>query len=90
MGLRFENFEWAYEVNFEKVIYCKDICKILKEVLYDNKDLNFYLEFGSKYVKLIDGVYFLIIFLLLSDRKSVKNFEKELIEFVKKLREDNV
>lgn len=77
-------------MNFEKVIYSKEICKILKEVLYDNKDLNFYLEFGSKYVKLIGGVYYLIIFLLLSDRKSVKNFEKELIEFIEKLRGNRI
>lgn len=77
-------------MNFEKVIYCKEICKILKEVLYDNKDLNFYLEFGSKYVKLISGVNYLIISLLLSDRKSVKNFEKELIEFIKRLRENRI
>ncbi|WP_164868175.1 hypothetical protein [Helicobacter pylori] len=40
--------------------------------------------------KLTDGAYSLTIPSSLSDRKSVKNFEKELTEFVKKLRENRI
>ncbi|MFT2659077.1 hypothetical protein [Helicobacter pylori] len=77
-------------MNPEKATHCKDIRKILKEALHDNKDLKLYLESGSKHAKLTDGVHSLTIPSSPSDRKSVKNFEKELTEFVKKLRENGI
>ncbi|MBM0611649.1 hypothetical protein JQ303_03395 [Helicobacter pylori] len=77
-------------MNPEKATHCKEIRKILKEALHGNKDLNLYLEPGSKHAKLTDGAYSLIIPSSPSDRKSVKNFEKELTEFVKKLRENRI
>ncbi len=77
-------------MNPEKATHCKEIRKILKEVLHDNKDLNLYLESGSKHAKLTDGAHHLIIPSSPSDRKSVKNFEKELTEFIKKLRENGI
>ncbi|RVZ19990.1 hypothetical protein FE364_06115 [Helicobacter pylori] len=77
-------------MNPEKATHCKEIRKILKEVLHDNKDLNLYLEPGSKHAKLTDGAYSLTIPSSPSDRKSVKNFEKELTEFVKKLRGNRI
>lgn len=77
-------------MNPEKTTHCKEICKILKEALHGNKDLNLYLEPGSKHAKLTDGAYSLTIPSSPSDRKSVKNFEKELTEFVKKLRENRI
>ncbi|RKV29164.1 hypothetical protein DD746_05920 [Helicobacter pylori] len=77
-------------MNPEKATHCKEIRKILKEVLHDNKDLNLYLEPGSKHTKLTDGAYSLTIPSSPSDRKSVKNFEKELTEFVKKLRGNRI
>ncbi len=42
-------------MNPEKATHCKDIRKILKEALHDNKDLNLYLESGGKHAKLTDG-----------------------------------
>ncbi|GAA8358681.1 hypothetical protein HpDR37_14920 [Helicobacter pylori] len=77
-------------MNPEKATHCKEIRKILKEVLHDNKDLNLYLEPGSKHAKLTDGAYSLTIPSSPSDRKSTKNFEKELTEFIKKLRENRI
>ncbi|QIC81783.1 hypothetical protein G3M67_06600 [Helicobacter pylori] len=77
-------------MNPEKATHCKEIRKILKEALYDNKDLNLYLEPGSKHAKLTDGVYSLTISSSPSDRKSAKNFEKELTEFIKKLRGNRI
>ncbi|GAA9973139.1 hypothetical protein VN0948_07630 [Helicobacter pylori] len=79
-------------MNPEKATHCKDIRKILKEALHDNKDLNLYLESGSKHAKLTDGAHSLTIPSSPSDRKSVKNFEKELTEteFIKKLRENKI
>ncbi|WP_121074491.1 hypothetical protein [Helicobacter pylori] len=74
-------------MNPEEATHSKEIRKILKEALHDNKDLNLYLESGSKHAKLTDGAYSLTIPSSPSDRKSVKNFEKELTEFIKKLRE---
>ncbi|GHS17835.1 hypothetical protein VN1288_04120 [Helicobacter pylori] len=65
-------------MNPEKATHCKDIRKILKETLHDNKDLNLYLESGGKHAKLTDGAHSLTIPSSPSDRKSVKNFEKEL------------
>ncbi|NHA88820.1 hypothetical protein [Helicobacter pylori] len=82
-------------MNPEKATHCKEIRKILKEALHDNKDLNnkdlnLYLESGSKHAKLTSGANHLTIPSSPSDRKSVKNFEKELTEFVKKLRENRI
>ncbi|GAA8757260.1 hypothetical protein BTM115_09570 [Helicobacter pylori] len=58
--------------------------------MHDNKDLNLYLGSGSKHAKLTDGAHSLTIPSSPSDRKSAKNFEKELTEFVKKLRENKI
>ncbi|GAA7024705.1 hypothetical protein ID0182_10470 [Helicobacter pylori] len=77
-------------MNPEKATHCKDIRKILKETLHGNKDLNLYLGPGSKHAKLTDGAYSLTIPSSPSDRKSAKNFEKELTEFIKKLRENGI
>ncbi|GAA8092991.1 hypothetical protein BTM474_10440 [Helicobacter pylori] len=77
-------------MNPEKATHCKDIRKILKEVLHDNKDLKLYLESGGKHAKLTDGAYSLTIPSSPGDRKSAKNFEKELTEFIKKLRENTI
>ncbi|MDU9792754.1 hypothetical protein RGC27_02420 [Helicobacter pylori] len=74
----------------EKATHCKEIRKILKEVLHDNKDLNLYLESGSKHAKLTDGAYSLTIPSSPSDRKSVKNFEKESTEFIEKIRGNRI
>ncbi len=77
-------------MNPKKATGGKEICKILKEALHDNKDLNLYLESGSKHAKLTSGVNHLTIPSSPSDRKSVKNFEKELTEFIKnKRKHDN-
>ncbi|WRG43481.1 hypothetical protein E5E21_06405 [Helicobacter pylori] len=77
-------------MNPEKATHSKEIRKILKEVLHDNKDLNLYLGSGGKHAKLTDGVHFLTIPSSPGDRKSAKNFEKELTEFVKKRRENEI
>lgn len=77
-------------MNPEKATHCKEIRKILKEVLHGNKDLNLYLGSGSKHAKLTGGAHHLTIFSSPSDRKSVKNFEKELTEFIKRLRENRI
>ncbi|MGL2543380.1 hypothetical protein ACOWOI_03765 [Helicobacter pylori] len=77
-------------MNPEKATHSKEIRKILKEVLHDNKDLNLYLESGSKHAKLTGGAHHLTILSSPSDRKSTKNFEKELTEFIKKLRENRI
>ncbi len=78
-------------MNPEKATHCKDIRKILKEALHDNKDLKLYLESGDKHAKLTDGAYSLTIPSSPGDRKSVKNFEKELTEFIKnKRKRDNI
>ncbi|MGN8395748.1 hypothetical protein ACR9KK_06735 [Helicobacter pylori] len=77
-------------MNPEKATHCKEIRKILKEVLHGNKDLNLYSESGSKHAKLTDGVHFLTIPSSPSGRKSKKNFEKELTEFIEdKRKRDN-
>ncbi|MGL2608130.1 hypothetical protein ACQJ59_07570 [Helicobacter pylori] len=76
-------------MNPEKATHSKEI-QILKEALHDNKDLNLYLESGSKHAKLTDGAYSLTIPSSPSDRKSTKNFEKELTEFIKKLRGNRI
>ncbi|MFP6257875.1 hypothetical protein ACLGDQ_07335 [Helicobacter pylori] len=77
-------------MNPEKATHSKEIRKILREVLHDNKDLNLYLESGSKHAKLTSGANHLTIPSLPSGRKSVKNFEKELTEFIEKLRENRI
>lgn len=77
-------------MNPEKATHCKEICKILKEALHDNKDLNLYLEAGGKHAKLTGGAHHLTIPSSPSDRKSMKNFEKELTEFIKRLRENRI
>ncbi|WP_121079328.1 hypothetical protein [Helicobacter pylori] len=77
-------------MNPEKATHSKEIRKILKEALHDNKDLNLYLESGSKHAKLTGGVHHLTIPSSPSDRKSVKNFEKELTEFIKKIRGNRI
>ncbi|OOC22048.1 hypothetical protein BZK28_02215 [Helicobacter pylori] len=74
----------------EEATHSKEIRKILKEALHDNKDSNLYLEPGSKHAKLTDWAYSLTIPSSPSGRKSVKNFEKELTEFVKRLRENRI
>ncbi|MGL2387001.1 hypothetical protein ACOWLB_04495 [Helicobacter pylori] len=74
----------------EEATHSKEIRKILKEALRGNKDLNLYLGSGSKHAKLTDEVYSLTIPSSPSDRKSVKNFEKELTEFIKRLRENRI
>ncbi len=74
----------------EKATHSKEIRKILKEALHDNKDLNLYLESGSKHAKLTSGANHLTIPSSLGDRKSAKNFEKELTEFIKKIRENTI
>ncbi|MCQ2835253.1 hypothetical protein JT189_02075 [Helicobacter pylori] len=77
-------------MNPEEATHCKEIRKILKEVLHGNKDLNLYLESGSKHAKLTGGAHHLTILSSPSDRKSVKNFEKELAEFIKRLRGNRI
>ncbi|EJC36101.1 hypothetical protein HPHPP28B_1369 [Helicobacter pylori Hp P-28b] len=77
-------------MKFEEATHSKEIRKILKEALHDNKDSNLYLEPRSKHAKLTSGAYSLTIPSSPSGRKSVKNFEKELAEFVKKLRENRI
>ncbi len=77
-------------MNPEKVTHSKEIRKILKEILHDNKDLNLYLESGSKHAKLTGGAHHLTIPSSSSDRKSVKSFEKELTEFIKKIRGNRI
>ncbi|MCQ2620472.1 hypothetical protein JT122_05535 [Helicobacter pylori] len=77
-------------MNPEKATHSKEIRKILKETSHDNKDLNLYLESGSKHAKLTSGANHLTILSSPSDRKSVKNFEKELTEFIKRLRENRI
>ncbi|MGN8377901.1 hypothetical protein ACR9J4_04855 [Helicobacter pylori] len=74
----------------EEATHSKEIRKILKEALHDNKDLNFYLESGSKHAKLTSGANHLTIPSSPSDRKSVKNFEEELTEFIKRLRGNRI
>ncbi|WRC60034.1 hypothetical protein E5L06_06525 [Helicobacter pylori] len=77
-------------MTLQQVIKSKEIRNFLEKVMHDNKDLNLYLESGSKHAKLTDGVHFLTIPSSPSDRKSAKNFEKELTELIKKLRENEI
>ncbi|WQV64252.1 hypothetical protein KVL98_06055 [Helicobacter pylori] len=77
-------------MKLEEATHSKEIRKILKEALHDNKDSNLYLEPRSKHAKLTGGAHHLTIPSSPSDRKSVKNFEKELTEFIKKIRENRI
>lgn len=56
--------------NLKKATHSKEIRKILKEALHDNKDLNLYLEFGSKHAKLTGGVHHLTILLIAKRQKK--------------------
>ncbi|QQW88389.1 hypothetical protein HG566_06200 [Helicobacter pylori] len=77
-------------MTLQQVTKSKEIRNFLEKVMHDNKDLNLYLESGGKHAKLTDGAHFLMIPSSPSDRKSAKNFEKELTEFIKKLRENEI
>ncbi|MGL2794263.1 hypothetical protein ACQJ9J_03020 [Helicobacter pylori] len=77
-------------MNPEEATHSKEIRKILKEALHGDKDLNLYLGLGSKHAKLTDGAYSLTIPSSPSGRKSVKNFEKELTEFIEKIRGNRI
>ncbi|PDW65821.1 hypothetical protein BB447_03850 [Helicobacter pylori] len=77
-------------MTLQQVTKSKEIRNFLEKVMHGNKDLNLYLEPGSKHAKLTSGAYSLTIPSSPSDRKSVKNFEKELTEFIKKPRENRI
>lgn len=59
-------------MNPEKATHSKEIRKILKEVLHDNKDLNLYLESGSKHAKLTGGANHLNPFIAKRQKKREK------------------
>ncbi len=80
----------GHKMTFQQVTKSKEIRNFLEKVMHDNKDLNLYLESGSKHAKLTSGANHLTIPSSPSDRKSVKNFEKELTEFIKKIRENKI
>lgn len=64
-------------MNPEKATHSKEICKILKEALHDNKDLNLYLESGSKHAKLTDGgVFFDYPLIAKRQKKREKTLKK--------------
>ncbi|MGL2380256.1 hypothetical protein ACOWLO_07310 [Helicobacter pylori] len=77
-------------MTLQQVTKSKEIRNFLEKVMHDNKDLNLYLESGSKHAKLTSGANHLTIPSSPSDRKSVKNFEKELTEFIKKIRGNRI
>ncbi len=77
-------------MTLQQVTKSKEIRNFLEKVMHGNKDLNLYLESGSKHAKLTSGAHHLTIPSSPSDRKSVKNFEKELTEFIKKLRGNRI
>ncbi len=77
-------------MTLQQVTKSKEIRNFLEKVMHDNKDLNLYLESGGKHAKLTDGAHSLTISSSPSDRKSAKNFEKELTEFIKNLRENKI
>ncbi|MFP6217573.1 hypothetical protein ACLGCS_03185 [Helicobacter pylori] len=77
-------------MTLQQVTKSKEIRNFLEKVMHNNKDLNLYLESGSKHAKLTSGANHLTIPSSPSDRKSVKNFEKELTEFIRKLRGNRV
>ncbi|GAA8776054.1 hypothetical protein oki684_10320 [Helicobacter pylori] len=60
-------------MNPEKATHCKEIRKILKESLHDNKDLKLYLKSGGKHAKLTDwGVFFNDPFIAKRQKKRKK------------------
>ncbi|GAA9425145.1 hypothetical protein HpHA283_08470 [Helicobacter pylori] len=63
-------------MNPEKATHCKDIRKILKEALHDNKDLNLYLESGGKHAKLTDGAHSLTSLHRQATEKARKTLKK--------------
>ncbi len=77
-------------MTLQQVTKSKEIRNFLEKVMPDNKDLNLYLESGSKHAKLTSGANHLTIPSSPSDRKSTKNFEKELTEFIKKIRGNRI
>ncbi|WQU28831.1 hypothetical protein KVE66_06625 [Helicobacter pylori] len=77
-------------MTLQQVTKSKEIRNFLEKVMHDNKDLNLYLESGGKHAKLTDEVHFLTIPSSPGDRKSTKNFEKELTEFIKKIRGNRI
>ncbi len=80
----------GHKMTLQQITRSKEIRNFLEKVMHDNKDLNLYLESGSKHAKLTDGVHFLTIPSSPGDRKSKKNFEKELTELIKnKKKQDN-
>ncbi len=80
----------GHKMTLQQVTKSKEIRNFLEKVMHDNKDLNLYLESGGKHAELTDGAYSLTIPSSPSDRKSVKNFEKELTEFIKKIRGNRI
>ncbi len=80
----------GHKMTLQQVTKSKEIRNFLEKALHDNKDLNLYLESGSKHAKLTSGANHLTIPSSPSDRKSVKNFEKELTEFIKNIRENRI
>ncbi len=80
----------GHKMTLQQVTKSKEIRNFLEKVMPDNKDLNLYLESGSKHAKLTSGANHLTIPSSPSDRKSAKNFEKELTEFIKKIRGNRI
>ncbi len=80
----------GYKMTLQQVTKSKEIRNFLEKVMHDNKDLNLYLEPGSKHAKLTSGANHLTIPSSPGDRKSAKNFEKELTEFIKKIRGNTI
>ncbi|WP_043902712.1 hypothetical protein [Helicobacter cetorum] len=64
----------------------KEIRELLREVLNNNKSLGLYLDMGGKHAKLTNGIHSFPIPSSPSDRKSVKNFQKELARFLEMLK----
>ncbi len=80
----------GHKMTLQQVTKSKEIRNFLEKVMHDNKDLNLYLGSGSKHAKLTGGANHLTIPSSPSDRKSTKNFEKELTEFIKKIRGNRI
>ncbi len=80
----------GHKMTLQQVTKSKEIRNFLEKVMHDNKDLNFYLESGGKHAKLTYGAYHLTIPSSPGDRKSKKNFEKELTKFIKNIRENKI
>ncbi len=80
----------GHKMTLQQITRSKEIRNFLEKVMHDNKDLNLYLRSGSKHAKLTDGVHSLTIPSSPNDRKSKKNFEKELTKFIKNIRENGI